>query len=144
MREPGPPVGGSAHTGADMDRRSREVVDSPRMELGRSGEDAALRLYTAAGFRVAARNWRCALGEIDLVLERGALLVFCEVKTRRGDRLGGPFESVTPVKQRKLRQLGEAFLTRWPTGIRDVRFDVASVSVGRDGRPSVHVFESAF
>jgi putative endonuclease len=127
-----------------MDRRPRKVVDSLRMELGRSGEDAALRLYAAAGFRMVARNWRCALGEIDLVLERGALLVFCEVKTRRGDRLGGPFESVTAAKQRKLRQLGEAFLTRWPAGIRDVRFDVASVSVGRAGRPSVHVFEAAF
>jgi len=127
-----------------MDRRLRDVAGSPRLELGRSGEDAALRLYAAAGYRVVARNWRCALGEIDLVLERGALLVFCEVKTRRGDRLGGPYESVTAAKQRKLRQLGEAFLARWPSGIRDVRFDVASISVGRGGRRSVHVFEAAF
>ena len=128
----------------DMDRRLREVVDSPRVEVGRSGEDAALRLYAAAGYRLVARNWRCALGEIDLVLKRGALIVFCEVKTRRGDRLGGPYESVTAAKQRKLRQLGEAFLTKWPTGIRDVRFDVASVSVDRGGRASIHVFEAAF
>jgi putative endonuclease len=93
---------------------------------------------------VIARNWRCALGELDLVLSRGTMLVFCEVKTRRGSALGGPYEAVGWKKQRKLQRLAEAFLasSSFPAG--DVRFDVASVTFDRTGGLAVHVFESAF
>jgi putative endonuclease len=115
-----------------------------RVDLGRRGEEAAVARYRASGYRVLARNWRCPLGEIDLVLERGSTLVFCEVKTRRGSAFGGPYEAVGWQKQRKLEQLAEAFLAASPEPARDVRFDVASVSVDRSGRLSVHLFESAF
>lgn len=93
---------------------------------------------------MVARNWRCPLGEIDLVLAKGPTLVFCEVKSRRGLGLGGPYEAVNWKKQRKLRSLAEAFLAgrRQPAGA--VRFDVASVTVDARGNPSVFVFESAF
>ena len=58
----------------------------PRGERGGAGEDAALTVYIRRGYRPVARNWRCKLGELDLVLVRGDLLVFCEVKTRRESR----------------------------------------------------------
>jgi putative endonuclease len=115
------------------------------LERGRAGEDAALAVYVRRGYRLVARNWRCRLGEIDLVLARGGVLVVCEVKTRRGGAdLGGPFDAVTGRKRAKLRSLAEAHLAA--TGARpdEVRFDVASVTVGGDGRPSVYVFEHAF
>ncbi|HXF57330.1 MAG TPA: YraN family protein [Actinomycetota bacterium] len=117
-------------------------------ELGRAGEEAALAHYLRSGYRLLARNWRCPLGEVDLVLARGPVVVFCEVKARRGSRLGGAHEAVTWRKQRKLRQLAEAFLASGAAG-RDegravVRFDVASVTVRPDGRASVHLFEDAF
>jgi putative endonuclease len=113
------------------------------MDLGRIGEAAALATYLAGGFRLVARNWRCALGELDLVLERGGLLVFCEVKARRGGRFGAPFEAVHHAKQRKLRALAQAFLNQTPAPER-IRFDVASVIVPPAGRPQVHVFDDAF
>jgi putative endonuclease len=118
-----------------------------RLDLGRRGEEAAVRRYAAAGYRVVARNWRCALGELDLVLVRGSTLIFCEVKTRRGSSLGGPYEAVGWQKQRKLQQLAEAFLASSPVSAVtpvDVRFDVASVSMDRSGELAVHLFESAF
>jgi putative endonuclease len=115
-----------------------------RAELGLAGEAAALEHYVARGFRLVARNWRCSVGEIDLIVERGLVLVFCEVKTRRGVALGGGYEAVTFVKQRKLRQLAELFLLAHRTADGSVRFDVASVSVGPRGRPSVELFEDAF
>lgn len=89
-----------------------------------------------------ARNWRCSIGELDLVLRRGTTVVFCEVKTRRGGGFGGPFEAVHAAKQRKLRALAQVFLSRIPYG--DVRFDVASVTIPRCGPPQVHLFEDAF
>jgi putative endonuclease len=112
--------------------------------LGRLGEDAALAGYVGAGYRLVARNWRCRFGEIDLVLSKDGVLVFCEVKARRGSEMGGPFEAVTWAKQRKLRALAGAFLAEASWDEEGVRFDVASVSVGRGGRPSVHLFQDAF
>ena len=91
-----------------------------------------------------ARNWRCTLGEIDLVFDKGHLLVFCEVKARTGSALGGPFESVNWKKQRKLRTLAEVFIAASGLRAEEVRFDVASVTLDAGGRPSVFVFESAF
>jgi putative endonuclease len=119
-----------------------------RTHLGQTGEAAAAASYGARGYRVLARNWRCPLGEIDLVVTRDGVLVFCEVKTRRSDRLGGPFEAVTATKQRRLRALAVAFMASGAGGPglagADVRFDVASVMPGSRSLPAVHLFEDAF
>jgi putative endonuclease len=115
-----------------------------RLDLGRRGEEAAMARYRAMGYRVVARNWRCSLGELDLVLARDRTLVFCEVKTRRGAALGAPYEAVGWQKQRKLQCLAEAFLAASPLCPEEVRFDVASVSADGGGRLLVYVFESAF
>jgi putative endonuclease len=112
--------------------------------LGRAGESAAASLYARRGFTVAARNWRCAAGELDLVLARGALVVFCEVKTRSGSALGGGYEAVTARKQRKLRQLAELFLAANRIRAAAVRFDVASVEIRPGAGASVEIFEDAF
>jgi putative endonuclease len=114
-----------------------------RPERGRAGEDAALQVYLGRGFRPVARNWRCAIGEIDLVLGRGALLVFCEVKARSGAAFGGGYEAVTWSKRRKLRALAEAFLASTRRAPVHVRFDVASVWLG-SREIDVEIFEDAF
>jgi putative endonuclease len=111
---------------------------------GRTGEAAAETGYVRRGFRVVARNWRCAIGELDLVLLRGDLLVICEVKTRRGGRFGAGFDAVDARKRRKLRTLAEAFLQLHTFGPIAVRFDVASVHLRSDGSAVVDVFEDAF
>jgi putative endonuclease len=114
-----------------------------RLERGRRGEDAALAAYLERGFRLVARNWRSRLGEVDLILERGELLVFCEVKTRGGEAFGGGFESVTAAKRRKLRSLGELFVAAHPPRHERIRLDVASV-LERSGAFEVEIFEDAF
>jgi putative endonuclease len=119
------------------------AAHASRASLGRAGEDAAAALYLRRGFRIVARNWRCGLGELDLVVEREGVFVFCEVKTRRGSRLGGGYEAVTGMKQRKLRQLAEIFTSTVHDQHDNVRFDVASVHVSADGA-SVELFEDAF
>jgi len=120
------------------------IRHDPRRRRGQAGEDAALARYRALGYRLVARNWRCRLGEIDLLVARGSVLVVCEVKTRRGGAFGGPFEAVTAAKQCKVRSLAEAFLAATRADPAEVRFDVASVTLDARGRPSVHVFEGAF
>ncbi len=115
----------------------------PRKERGGTGEDAALAVYIRRGYRLVARNWRCSLGELDLVLVRGDMLVFCEVKTRRGSAFGGGYEAVTWRKRAKIRALAEAFLQARPDRPGAIRFDVASVALGPRG-PQVELFEDAF
>ena len=105
-----------------------------------SGEDAAASWYEAAGYEVVARNWRCAMGELDLVCRRGRSVVFCEVKTRSSDAFGAPVEAVTRDKQARVRRLA----ARWiedAASFRpvEIRFDVASVMDG-----SVEVVTGAF
>ena len=115
-----------------------------RTGIGVSGERATETAYVARGYRVVARNWRCRIGEIDLVLSRGQLVVVCEVKTRRGSRYGGGFEAVDVRKRHKVRALAEIFLLQHRTFPAAVRFDVASVWLKADGSASVEIFEDAF
>jgi putative endonuclease len=106
-----------------------------RHELGRRGEALAAGLLEAAGLRVVARNWRCRQGEIDLVAAGPGLLVFCEVKTRRGNGYGSPAAAVTSAKQARLRRLAAAYLAASPTPPCHVRFDVVAVTWPRGGEP---------
>jgi putative endonuclease len=110
---------------------------------GRSGEDAALGVYLRRGYRLVSRNWRCRIGELDLVIMRGDTLVFCEVKTRRGTAFGGGYEAVTGRKRAKVRAVAEAFLQASGARPGGIRFDVASVALGSHGT-QVELFEDAF
>ena len=110
-----------------------------RRILGASGEDAALRHYQAAGWTLLARNWRCRDGELDLVMERGGVVVFCEVKTRTTDRYGGPAAAVTALKQSRIRRLAMRWLAETGCRAGRLRFDVAVVRGS-----SVEVIEGAF
>ena len=100
--------------------------------LGARGEQCAADWYLARGYEIVDRNWRCQDGELDLVVRRGAVLVFCEVKARLGTRFGQPFEAVTPAKQARLRRLASRWLHDRRAMLRgghpkSIRFDVASV-----------------
>jgi putative endonuclease len=117
----------------------------PRTRTGSIGEDAALRTYQRAGYELVARNWRCRIGELDLILALGSELIFCEVKSRRGDAFGGGWEAVTARKQAKVRSLAQVFLIS--SGLRPdaIRFDVASVVLGRrSDKATVDLFRDAF
>ena len=111
--------------------------------IGARGEEAAADGYRRRGYRIVARNWRCRVGELDLVAERRGVLVFCEVKSRHGPGFGGGYEAVTRRKQAKLRSLAEAFLQAAGSRPQAIRFDVASVAFDH-GRPTVELFEDAF
>jgi putative endonuclease len=115
-------------------------VTAAAQRFGRRGEALAAEWYLAQGYDVLARNWRCALGELDLVLSRGSVVVICEVKARTSDRFGTPAEAVTSAKQARLRRLAATWVVeaapRRPVAL---RFDVAAVSGGQ-----VEVLEGAF
>ncbi len=93
---------------------------------------------------MVARNWRCAYGEIDIIAWDGDVLVFCEVKTRRGDAFGTPEEAVVGPKARRLRRLAAEWLRRTGTHAEQVRFDVVAVYPARAGAARVEHLRAAF
>jgi putative endonuclease len=129
---------------ADGTGRAGTTVRDPRGQLGRRGEDLACERLVALGLRIVARNWRCRSGEIDVVAAAPDLLVFCEVKTRRGHGYGTPAEAVTPAKRTRLRLLAAAYLAAVEHPPCAVRFDVVTITWPRGGAPVVDHLQAAF
>ena len=77
---------------------------------GVAAEELAARYLANRGLFVIARNYRCRFGEIDLIARDGAVLVFIEVRLRRGSRFGGAAASITPAKQKKLVATARCYL----------------------------------
>lgn len=104
--------------------------------LGRYGEQLAARALLDAGFSVLDRNWRCELGEIDLVARDGDTLVVCEVKTRTSTAYGTPLEAVDWRKVQRLHRLGLRWLVVHDAHA-PIRVDVVAVLVPRTGQVSL-------
>jgi putative endonuclease len=125
-------------------RRRVEGMTRASDAVGAYGERVAARILTDAGMRIIDRNWRCRAGEIDLVALDGATVVFCEVKTRRGDGFGTPVEAVGPAKVRRLRGLAARWLADHPDVRGEVRFDVIAVRPRAAGSAGVEHLRAAF
>lgn len=104
-----------------------------RLATGGYGEASAARFLTGLGMVVLDRNWRCELGEVDLVLRDGDVLVFCEVKTRANAAFGSPLEAVSPAKVARLRRLAARWLAEHRLSVRDVRLDLVGVRLDMAG-----------
>ena len=121
----------------------------PRDTLGDRGENLAARHLRNLGYRIITRNFRCPLGEIDIVARDGSTLVFCEVKTRAYDDQGvSPEDQVNNTKQHQITKAAKYYLNRYGVAQPPSRFDVVAV-VWPDGRePQVrhtpHAFEATF
>jgi putative endonuclease len=109
------------------------MVHSPKRGLGNLGEALAARMLAGKGYRVITRNWRCPMGELDVIAQDGDCLVFVEVRTRRGEMLGSPEESITRAKQARLVALAESYTQEcgWE---RDWRIDVVAIELDMRGR----------
>jgi len=96
-------------------------------ELGIWGEREAVKFLKKKKYKVIEQNYRCKLGEVDIIARHGAYLVFIEVKTRASNRYGLPMEAVDEAKQRKLTML--ALYYQKSKGLLDlpIRFDVVQI-----------------
>ncbi|WP_168915317.1 YraN family protein [Microcella flavibacter] len=106
--------------------------------LGRSGEQLAADHLLGLGYEVIDRNWRCPIGEIDLVARHGSTTVVVEVKTRSGRGYGHPLDAITPVKLARLRRLAGAWVAAHGP-VERLRIDAIAVVADRDGVAVEHV-----
>lgn len=104
-----------------------------RKKLGQLGENLAADHLERRGYVIRQRNYRCPVGEMDIVAEDGDCLVFVEVRTRRSQEYGTPEESITAAKQAKLVEVAQTYLQEhdrpgaW-------RIDVVAVELTQGGK----------
>ena len=107
-------------------------------DLGRWGERQARLHLEARGYIIAATNYRCRAGEVDIVAIQGDETVFVEVKTRRGTPFGPAEESISPTRAQRLADVAQEFLqSRTPAGYHSTtpwRIDLICVNLDRRGR----------
>lgn len=109
-------------------------VTTQRTKLGTAGEDHVRRHLERLGWRFVEANWRCRVGEIDLVFLDGEELVLVEVKTRRGASAGSAVEAVSRTKAAKLMKAAEWYVdTHAPHSGRVWRIDVAALQLSPSG-----------
>lgn len=118
-----------------------------RRTTGRQGELLAAEYLRQRGYGIIAANWRCRLGELDLVAHDGVTLVFVEVRTRRSAVVGLAEESVTPAKRRRLIALAMTYLQDleaearpWPG---PWRIDVVAIRIDHRGRSHINHLQHA-
>ena len=105
-----------------------------RKQLGAEGEKRAADFLIARGYQIVARNWRCHVGEADLVAEQGGDLVIIEVRTRRGNAAADlALASINPAKQAKLRQLALAYQALHDLEEMGLRVDIVTVALTSTG-----------
>lgn len=126
------------------------------LELGRRGEQFAAEWLLAQGWTIVLRNHREGHRELDLVVTRGAVLAFVEVKSRRGTAFGHPFEAITRKKQAEVRRAARAWLTsesgrswvaqrrRRVGGQIEFRFDAVAVRFGPRGQVDLEYLPDAW
>ena len=108
-------------------------MTNARHSLGQRGERYAAQYLTAHGYAIRERNWRCTVGELDLVAEKDGALIFVEVRTRQSDRLGTPEESITPAKRVKLIAPAQTYRDEHGQLDRDWRIDVLAIEIDSRG-----------
>lgn len=131
-----------------MRRPEPRPVGGPRPErvaafrLGLSAESRAAALLIAKGYRIAARRWRSAAGEIDIVARRRNTLVFVEVKARGGTDAAA--ECLSERQKRRILAAAEAWLATHPADVtRNIRFDAVLVAPGRLPRHVAAAFDAS-
>jgi putative endonuclease len=120
-------------------------VTERRRRLGAEAEQLVADRYAADGYHIEARNWRCALGEIDLIVARADVIIFVEVRSTSGAYLASPTMTVSGPKQHRIARAADLYLARRPVVPRDIRFDVVGVMFGQGrGEPRIDRIEDAF
>ena len=114
-----------------------------RDTLGDRGENVAAKYLRNLGYKIILRNFRCDLGEVDIIAREGKTLVFVEVKTRVNDD-PTPEEQVNPNKQHQLTKAAKYYLARYGTPQPPARFDVVAIVWPTGREPQIRHTADAF
>ena len=114
-----------------------------KKELGKKGEEMALRFLKKRGYRIIERNYACKMGEMDIIAREKDTLVFIEVKTRTSTTFGPPQLAVNPKKQLQMSKVALHFLKEKKLEDVKARFDVVAILLGVRGE-EIELIRDAF
>ena len=115
----------------------------PTQPFGRQGEQLAVNHLQAEGYEIVTTNWRCPLGEIDIIAKKENILVFVEVRSRHAENTEASFESVNTRKQTKLAALANDYIDTYKLDDVMWRIDVIGVALPRTGKAIIEHVEDA-
>jgi putative endonuclease len=121
----------------------KEFKDRRKIVTGKTGEGIASGFLTQNGYQILDVNYRCPIGEIDIVARERDELVFVEVKTRKSSAMGYPEQAVGTAKQKKMSQLALWYLRDKKVGDAPVRFDVVAILMLPSGN-DIRLIRNAF
>lgn len=99
-----------------------------KRQLGQENEYLALKYLTNKGYKIIKRNYRCKLGEIDLIAKKDDRIIFIEVKYRSNNRYGNSIEAVNKRKQQVIRNVAKYYLlTNYHSLEIPISFDVIGI-----------------
>ena len=116
-----------------MTRRNRERLTSTTRQIGQTGEETAAAYLLQRGYTLVTRNWRCAEGEVDLIVRQGDLLVFVEVKSVSRAKTEDAALKVNRAKQRRLVRCLYTYLDIHHLGDVETRVDVIAIAFTSSG-----------
>lgn len=137
-------MGQDSERRAQADRSGPRRLKRPRATQGTAAELEACRHLQRSGLRLLQRNFRTRRGEIDLVMQDGASIVFVEVRSRTSTRFMHPVHSIDARKRARLLHAAQSYLQR--RGLVDTaacRFDVVTVT-GAIERGEIEWIRNAF
>jgi putative endonuclease len=119
------------------------MKDTAKIETGKEGEKIAVAYLRKNGYHIYESNFRCSLGEIDIIAREKSELVFIEVKTRKSGKLGYPEQAVGARKQKKMSQLALWYLQKKKLTDISARFDVVAITLLPEGN-EIRLIKNAF
>jgi putative endonuclease len=119
------------------------VLPPEKKEIGQKGENLAVDYLQNAGYMVLERNYRCKLGEIDIIARDNDTLVFIEVRTRSSLAFGLPQESINRRKRHQISKVALEYMIRRKLKNIPARFDVVAISLA-PGKEKVDHIKDAF
>ena len=124
--------------------QKRTHADTPRQQLGAQSERLAAQFLATHGYDIERTNVRFPVGEIDIIAREGNTLCFIEVRSTRSPEWGGPLATITRPKQRRIIQAARWYLSRQPSPLPEMRFDVVAIEWAQGGEPTVQLIRGAF
>jgi putative endonuclease len=121
------------------------MSEKNKRDLGKEGEDIAVKYLTEKGFKIVERNYHYSTkGEIDIIANDKNQLVFVEVKSRINLDYGEPEYAINPKKIKQIKKMAELYLFDKEIDEADCRFDVVAILLGDGSKPVINHYENAF
>ena len=121
------------------------MSEKNKRDLGKEGEDIAVKYLTEKGFKIVERNYHYSTkGEIDIIANDKNQLVFVEVKSRINLDYGEPEYAINPKKIKQIKKMAELYIFDKEIDEADCRFDVVAILLGDGSKPVINHYENAF